>query len=112
MDMEDPIVFLKQIQENCPVVLSLLDTKQVNLISRSPTEAYDLKDVNDEYLMDMRCHMDIQQRIEDAEQNLRSTLLIPRKIDKDVDVGTFKKQTEVLKMVSPGTPFSHCNLIH
>ena len=111
MDMEDPVVFLKQIQESCPIVLSLLDTKQVNLISRSPTEAYDLKDVNDEYLMDMRCHMDIQQRIEDAEQNLRSTLLIPRKIDKDVDVGTFKKQTEVLKMVSPGTPFSHCNLI-
>ena len=115
--MEDPIVFLKRIQEDCPIVLSLLDSKQVNLISRSPTEAYDSKDVNDEYLTDMRCSMDIQQRIEDAEQNLRSTLLIPRKVDKDVDVGTFKKQTEVLKMVSPGTPYAfictwtYCNYV-
>ena len=44
--------------------------------------------------------MDIQQRIEDAEENLQNTLLIPRKVDKDVDVESFKKQTEVLKTVS------------
>ena len=100
MEMEAPIAFLKRIQENCPIVLSLLDSKQVGLINQSPTEAYVSKDVNDEYLTDMRCTMDIQQRIQDAEQNLRSTLLIPRKVDKDVDVGTFKKQTEVLQMVS------------
>ena len=99
---DDPVVFLKRIQEQCPIVLSLLDSKQVKLISRSPTEAYDPNNVNDEYLTDMRCSVGIQQRIEDAEQNLRSALLIPRKVDKDVDVENFKKQTEVLKMVSLG----------
>lgn len=98
--LEDPVVFLKRIQEECPVVLSLLDSRQVKLISRSPTETYDQKDVNDEYLAEMRCSIDVQQRIEDAEQNLRSTLLVPRKVDKDVDVEKFKKQTEVLQMVS------------
>ena len=100
VEIEDPVIFLKRIQEKCPVVLSVLDSKQVDLISRSPTEAYSSKDVNDEYLTDMRCSMDIQQRIEDAEENLQNTLLIPRKVDKDVDVESFKKQTEVLKTVS------------
>ena len=100
VEIEDPLIFLKRIQEECPVVLSVLDSKQVDLISRSPTEAYNSKDVNDEYLTDMRCSMDIQQRIEDAEENLQSTLLMPRKVDKDVDVESFKKQTEVLKTVS------------
>ena len=57
---EEPVVFLKRIQEQCPIVLPLLDSKQVKLISRSPTEAYDPKDVNDEYLTYMRCSVGIQ----------------------------------------------------
>ena len=97
---EDSVVFLKRIQKQCPIVLSLLDSKQVKLISRSHSETYDLKDVNDEYLNDVRCGINIRHRIEDAEQSLRQTLLIPRMVDKEVDVKNFEKQIEVLKMVS------------
>ena len=98
---EDCVAFLQRIQEQCPVVLSLLDSKQAKLLSRSPTEAYDPKEnINDEYLKDVRCSIAVQQRIEDAKQNLRDTLFMPRKVDREVDVKNFEKQMEVLKMVS------------
>lgn len=96
---EDSVAFLQRIQELCPVVLSLLDTKQAKLLSRSPTEPYDLKEINDEYLNDMKCSIKIQQRIEEAEQCLRDMLLVPRKVDREVDVKNFEKQMKFLKMV-------------
>lgn len=97
---EDSVAFLQRIQELCPVVLSLMDAKQAKLLSRSATEVYDPKDVNEDYLKDKKCSLAIQQRIEDAEHTLRDTLLIPRKVDREVDVENFKKQIQVLKMVS------------
>ena len=98
---EDSVAFLQRIQEQCPVVLSLLNSKQAKLLSRSPTEAYDPKEnINDEYLKDARCSIAIQQRIEEAEYNLRDTLFHPRKVDREVDVKNFEKEIKVLKMVS------------
>ena len=98
---EDSVAFLQRIQEQCPVVLSLLDSKQAKLLSRSPTEAYEPKEnINDEYLKDVRCSIAVQQRIEEAEHNLRDTLFQPRKVDREVDVKNFEKQIKVLKMVS------------
>ena len=99
---EDTVVFLQHIQEQCPIVLSLLDSKQAKLLSRSHNEAYVPKDINDEYIKDVSSSMMVQQKIEDAERALQDTLLIPRKVDKEVDVHNFQKQMDVLKLVSLG----------
>ena len=97
---EDSVTFLQRIQELCPVVLSLVSHKQAKLLSRADNEVYETKDVNEEYLSDMKCCLSMQSRVEEAEIGLRESLLTPCKVGREIDVESFKKQTEVLKMVS------------
>ena len=97
---EDSVTFLQRIQELCPVVLSLVSHKQAKLLRRADNEVYEPKYVNEEYLSDMKCCLSMQSRVEEAEIRLRESLLKPCKVGREIDVESFKKQTEVLKMVS------------
>lgn len=97
---EDPVTFLKSVQEECPVVLSVLTKKQVILLSRSPSEPYDPDEVNEQYLTDLAAAIGIEQRVEEAKQSLRVSLLVPHNVKEEVDVKSFEQQLETLKKVS------------
>ena len=97
---EDPVTFLTKAQEECPDVLSVLTKKQVILLSKPPTEPYNPDEVNEQFLTDMAASIGIEQRVDDAKQALRLSLLTPHNVKEEVDVKSFEKQLEILKKVS------------
>ena len=97
---EDPVTFLTRVQEECPDVLSVLTKKQVILLSKPPTEPYNPDEVNEQFLTDMAASIGIEQRVDDAKQALRLSLLTPHNVKEEVDVKSFEKQLEILKKVS------------
>ncbi len=99
LEMQDPIVFLSSLREACPDVISMLNSKQARLLSKSPTEPYDLKDINEQYLVDMASLFGVRQRVEDAQQALRTSLLAPNKLKEQIDVPGFIIKIEVLGKV-------------
>ena len=99
MDIQDPIVFLTSLRKACPDVISLLNSKQARLLSKSPTEPYDPKDINEQYLVDMASFFGMNQRVEDAERALRTHLLVPNKVKEEVDVASFIIKIQVLGKV-------------
>ncbi|XP_064405407.1 uncharacterized protein LOC135350521 [Halichondria panicea] len=100
MDIQDPIVFLTSLRKACPDVISLLNSKQARLLSKSPTEPYDPKDINEQYLVDMASFFGMNQRVEDAERALRTHLLVPNKVKEEVDVASFIIKIQVLGKIS------------
>ena len=54
---EDPVSFLASIKEECPDILSILTTKQVKLLSRSPLEPYSEGKVDEEFMADTRRYL-------------------------------------------------------
>ena len=99
-EIEDPIAFLTSLREICPDVTSMLNSKQAKLLSRSPQEPYDSKDVNEQYLVDMASYYGVKQKVEDANQSLRNNLLSPNKVNEAIDVKSFTIRVEVLEKVS------------
>lgn len=99
-EIQDPVAFLTSLRKACPDVISMLNTKQAKLLSKSSKEPYDPKDVNEEYLVDMASFFGVKQRAEDAQQALRNHLLLPNKVKEEVDVQGFTVKLEVLGKVS------------
>ncbi len=99
--IQDPVVFLSSVQEACPDVISMLNTKQARLLSRSPTEPYDPdpKDINEQYLVDLASFYGIKQKVENARHALQNQLLTPNKVKEEVDVASFTLKLEVLEKV-------------
>ena len=99
MEFEDPVVFLERMRKECPNILSLMNAKQAKLLAKSPDQPYERKDVNEEYLKDMAAYYGAKQKVEDAQQAIRNSLLTPQLKTEEVDVEGFEKQTECLKKV-------------
>lgn len=102
MEFEDPVVFLERMRKECPNILSLMNAKQAKLLAKSPDQSYERKDVNEEYLKDMAAYYGAMQKVEDAQQAMRNSLLTPQLKTEEVDVEGFEKQTECLKKVKDG----------
>lgn len=102
IESEDPIAFLEKKRKECPNILSLMNDKQAKLLAKSPNQPYGRKDVNEEYLKDMAAYYGAKQKVEDAQQAIRNSLLTPQLKTEEVDVENFEKQTECLKTVNTG----------
>lgn len=102
IESEDPIAFLERMRKECPNILSLMNAKQAKLLAKSPNQPYERKDVNEEYLKDMAAYYGAKQKVEDAQQAIRNSLLTPQLKTEEVDVESFGKQTECLKTVNNG----------
>ena len=100
MEFEDPIVFLEKMCKECPNILSLMNAKQAKLLAKSPTQPYECKDVNKEYLKDMAAYYGVKLKVINAQQAIRNSLLTPQLKTEEVDVESFEKQTECLKTVN------------
>ena len=100
---EDPVAFLSRVTGECPDVLSFLTTKQAKLLSKSPSDTYNLLDVNEEFLTDMACYHSVRSKSEDSKSALSKALLTPIAKNKELDVEGFEKKRKVLKEVS------HCD---
>lgn len=98
-EQQDPVAFLSALRASCPNITSMLNSKQAKLLSKSPKEPYDPKDVNEEYLTDMAAFFGVKQKMEDANQALRNQLLQPNKVDEEVDVKGFTVRTKALEKV-------------
>ena len=98
--VEDSLAFLARLTNECPNVLSFLTTEQARLLSKKPTDLYQLRDVNEEYLTDMACYYSVLKKSRDSEVSLSSALLTPRAKNKELDVETFKKNLKALNEVS------------
>jgi len=96
---EDPVAFLARLTKECPDVLSFLTTKQAKLLSKNPTELYQLRDVNEEYLTDMACYHSVRAKSKDSKSSLSKALLTPMAKNKELDVEAFEKKRNVLKGV-------------
>ena len=101
-EFENPVVFLERMREECPNLLLLMTAKQAKLLAKSPSQPYDPKDVNEEYLKDMAACFGAKQKVEDAQQSIRNSLLTPQHKAKEWNVENFEKQTECLKKVVEG----------
>lgn len=101
-EFEDTVVFLEKMRAECPNLLSLMNTKQAKLLAKSPSQPYDRKGVNEEYLKDMAAYFGAKQKVEDAQQAIRNSLLTPQHKKKEWDVERFEKQTECLQKVGEG----------
>ena len=100
MEEEDPVAFLARLTKECPDVLSFLTTKQAKLLSKKPTELYQLLDVNEEYLTDVACYHAVRNKCEDSKSSLSKALLTPMAKHKELDVEGFEKKRKVLKEAS------------
>jgi len=101
-EFEDTVVFLEKMRAECPNLLSLMNTKQAKLLAKSPSQPYDRKGVNEEYLKDMAAYFGAKQKVEDAQQAIRNSLLTPQHKSKEWDVERFEKQTKCLQKVGEG----------
>ncbi len=97
---EDPVAFLARMADACPDVLSFLSIKQAKLLSKNPTDTYNLLDVNEEYLTDMACYHSVRTKSNDCRSTLSKYLLTPRALAKPLDVEEFEKKRKVLNEVS------------
>lgn len=97
----DPIAFLAELKATCPEIVSVLTLKQAKLLSKTPNDPYDPTDVNEEYLTDAASFYGLKQKMEDANQALRTALLQPNKMDRDLDVEGFKARITALEKVKP-----------
>ena len=97
--LTDPVEFLQEIRDECPSIVSILNTKQTKLLAKSADTPYERGDVNEEYLTDMAAYTGASQKVEDSNQALRNALLTPHTARKEIDVENFEKQTTALKKV-------------
>ena len=95
----DPVAFLSALRDACPNITSMLNSKQAKLLSKSPEEPYDPKDINEQYLTDLAAFYGVKQKQEDANQALRNQLLLPNKKDEEWDVKGFTVRIKALEKV-------------
>ena len=98
--MEDAVPFLTRLRQKYPYVLALLSTKQAKVLSKSPTEPYQHKNVNEEYLSDIACYYSVMKTIENAKVVLSNALLTPRAKDKELDVEGSQMKQRIMDEVS------------
>ena len=109
-ESEDPVAFLKRMRDNSPNTLSMLNTKQARLLSKSSTAPYEKEDVNEEYLTDMAAFVGTKHMVETANRQLRDGLLTPHIKSEELDVQTFEKQTKTLEKVRGGGAYCSANV--
>lgn len=100
--LEDYSSFLTQLKEECPEILSILTSKQVDLISLSPNEPYIEGKVDEGYLSDEGAYRHTKSMWKDAKENLNEYLLKPWDSSKQLtaqDVVAFEKKRNALNMV-------------
>ena len=95
----DPVAFLSALRDACPNITSMLNSKQAKLLSKSPEEPYDPKDINEQYLTDLAAFYGVKQKQENAKLALRHQLLLPHKQYEDLDVKGFTVKIKALEKV-------------
>ena len=100
---EDPVSFLARMREGCPEILSILNSKQAELLSKCPTDTYCPETINEDYLADMSAYYGIKNKCKDAKTSLSRLLLEPRARTKSLDVERAEKTIEILNKVGVTT---------
>ena len=98
--LSDPAAFLKDIEQRCPSIVHVLDTRQAKLLSLNGSEPYDPKEVNQQFLDDCSSWIAMRERIDDGGRNLRTSMLRPWDTNEAFSAEGFQEQTEVMKVVS------------
>ncbi len=97
---EDPTAFLVRMKSLCPGILSVLGPKQAKLLSVNPTDPYDPKNVDEEYLSDAGGMYGLKYQHTTGENALRISLLRPKVTTKPLNVEEFTVTKATVKMVS------------
>ena len=99
---DDPVEFLAAMQKEYPPLASILTTKQVKLLAKSPKDPYPAgkTDVNEEFISDMIAYYRALVGSKEIKDNLQSELVAPVTSDKSVLVEESKAPILVLKKVS------------
>ena len=98
--LSEPAAFLKDIEQQCPSIVHVLDTRQAKLLSLNGSEPYDPKEVNQQFLDDCSSWIAMRERIDDSGRNLRTSMLRPWDTNETFSAEGFQEQTEVMKVVS------------
>lgn len=99
---EDPASFLARLKEDCPDILSVINKKQFELISQSPTDPYSKGKVDQEYLDDAGAHQLARMMWKESRRKLHEFLIAPKGSVKSLstqDLIAFEKKSSTLEKV-------------
>lgn len=96
---EDPTAFLVRMEGLCPDVLFMLGNKQATLLSENPTDPYDPKNVNEQYLSEMGALYDLKHLYNTGRNALCSSVLKPSDKTKQLDIANFGVKKDTVEKV-------------